>query len=291
MFAPRLKDSQFARSPAARPGPIPNRPFQQESSASRSTLPKWDFGGISVFGNELNAENARGGSDAKKNPLAWNQKADAGSGSGSGSGSGAAPAATPVAVRNGPHHAPVDEPDKVGMEIAITLTSSSGKDEDMKNILDSEQVSDSKGHTGCFKDMPTIVSDTSNTSGFMPGFPIPDDEHGTSRDTMVDRSDNHGGNGKFDFDQLDIWKVKAGDKPQAIPSSGYTIHRTITTGAGKSIVLRTEKAPAAVKVGGFSSDAGPSAAQHDDVVVREKTKDKAKDKPKDEAKDKKPAAK
>jgi hypothetical protein len=223
----------------------------------------------------------RGGDGPRGKALAWNQKApDAGSGSGSGSGdgsgsgsgSGATPAAVPVAVRNGPHHAPIDDPDKVGMEIAITLTSSTGKDEDMKSILDSEKVSDSKGHTGSYKSMPTIVSDPTNTSGFMPGFPVPDDRHGTDRDLVIDRADNHGGDGQFDFDQLDIFKPNAAGTSKAIPHSGYTIRRTITTGAAKSIVLRTEKFPSAVTVAGFSSEAGPSAAQHDDVTVRAATR-------------------
>lgn len=158
------------------------------------------------------------------------------------------------------------------MEIAITLTSSTGKDEDMKSILDSEKVSDSKGHTGSYKSMPTIVSDPSNTSSFMPGFPVPDDRHGTDRDLVIDRADNHGGDGQFDFDQLDIFKPNAAGTAKAIPHSGYTIRRTITTGAGKSIVLRTAKFPSAVTVGSFSSESGPSSAKHDDVTVRAATR-------------------
>src|SRR5690349_14669563 len=48
---------------------------------------------------------------------------------GAGSGS-AAPAATPVAVRNGPGHVPIDTAEAAGMAIDITLTSSTGVDAD-----------------------------------------------------------------------------------------------------------------------------------------------------------------
>jgi hypothetical protein len=275
MFAPRLNASQLSRQSGVHSSlAVKRSPHESDRHVAAVHRPQWDFGGISVFGGESQAENARGGPEAKGKPLAWNQRADAGAGSGSGSGggsgsgSGVAPAATPVAVRNGPHHAPfdifVDHDERVGMEIAITLTSSTGKDEDMESILDSEQVSDPKGQTGSFIGMPKDQT----TTKWMKGYPIPDDEHGISRDVVIDRADDHGGDGKYDIDQLDIFKRKDGDAPQVIPHSGYTVRRTITTGAGKSIVLRTEKFPNACSVNGFSSEKGPSPAQHDDVTVR-----------------------
>jgi hypothetical protein len=270
MFAPRLKEPR-SRQTAAPSRPSATLPLQQESSTSHRAVrhqPAWNFGEISVHGDPLPSGNMRGGEGPKGQALAWNQR---GASAGSGSGSGATVAATPVAVRNGPHHTPIDEPDQVGMAIGITLTSSTGTDADMRSILDSEKVSDSKGHTGSCRSMPTIVSDPTNTSSFMPGFPIPDDQHGTGRALVINRADNHGGDGQFDFDQLDIFKANASGASQAIPHSGYTVRRTIKTGTGGSIVLRTEKFANACTVGSFSSEAGPSATQHCDVTVRAAT--------------------
>ena len=182
----------------------------------------------------------------------------------------AAPAtacATPVAVRNGPSHAPIDTAASVGMEIAITLTSSTGVDADMASVQDSEQVGLSFNHTGSFTGLTPLPS---NQSGFMPGHPIPNDRHAAPRSLIVDRSDNHGGSGSFEKQQLDIFKAPACGvtTPQAIPKSGYIIKRIITTGPGTKITFRTEKRAAACTVNGFSTSAGPSATQGDDVVVR-----------------------
>jgi len=180
-----------------------------------------------------------------------------------------APAAgpVPVAVRNGPAHAPIDEPSRVGMSIAITLTSSTGVDADMAAIEDSEQVGLSYNHTGSFVGMPPLPS---NQSGWMPGHPIPDDQHSAPRALIVDRADNHGGDGSFEKDQLDIWRVPGATPgpPAAIPKSGYIIKRTITTGPATRIAFRTEKRAAAVTVGSYSTTAGPSATQGETVVVR-----------------------
>jgi hypothetical protein len=173
----------------------------------------------------------------------------------------------PVAVRNGPFHAPIDTLDDAGIEIAITLTSSSGVDADMASVQDSEQVSLSHGHTGSFSGMPPLPS---MQSGFMAGFPIPNDQHTMPRDDIIDRADNHGGNGQFDKDQLDIFTAPASGvtSPTAIPASGYRIRRSIRTGPGTKIVWRTEKSPNACTVDGFTTTAGPSPTQADEVVIR-----------------------
>jgi phage-related protein len=177
------------------------------------------------------------------------------------------PCPLPVNVRNGPFHAPIDEPARVGMEIAITISSSTGVDADMAKILDSEQVSVSFNHTGSCATLPPFPS---NNSGFMPGFPIPNDRHASSRSMIIDRADNHGGNGGYDRHQLDIFMAPACGitAPQAIPDSGYQVKRIITVGPGTRITFRVEKSPAACSVNGFSTTAGPSPTQGDDVVVR-----------------------
>ncbi len=153
------------------------------------------------------------------------------------------------------------------MEIAITLTSSMGRDADMATVEDSEQVGLSFNHTGSFGGMPPLPS---NQSGFMAGHPIPNDRHTAPRALIVDRADNHGGNGSFEKHQLDIFKAPACGitTPQVIPASGYKIKRIIMTGPGTRIVFRTEKSPAACTVNGYTTTAGPSPTQADDVVVR-----------------------
>lgn len=177
------------------------------------------------------------------------------------------PCPLPINVRNGPFHQPINEPARVGMEIAITISSSTGVDADMATIVDSEQVGLSFNHTGSFVGMPPIPS---NQSGFMPGFPIPNDRHAAPRSLIIDRADNHGGNGSFDKHQLDIFMAPACgiSVPQAIPDSGYQIKRIITVGPGTQITFRTEKSPAACSVNGFATTAGPSPTQGDDVIVR-----------------------
>jgi hypothetical protein len=175
--------------------------------------------------------------------------------------------ATPINVRNGPFHAPIDSGNRVGMEIAITISSSTGKDADMAMIQDSEQVSLSYNHTGSFAGLKPLPSDQ---SGFMPGYPIPNDRHTAPRSQLIDRADNHGGNGSFDKDQLDIFKDPpcGVPTPQAIPDSGYLIRRSISVGPGTKIMLRTEKRPKGCIVNGFTTTPGPSPTQFDDVVVR-----------------------
>ncbi len=175
--------------------------------------------------------------------------------------------ATPVNVRNGPFHAPIDTTAAAGMEIAITITSSTGADADMASIQDSEKVGLSANHTGSFVGMPATPS---TQSGFMAGYPIPNDRHTAPCSLIIDRADNHGGDGSFEKSQLDIFTAPACGvtTPQAIPNSGYIIARSIVTGPGSRIAFRTEKRAAAVTVAGFSTAAGPSPTHGDTVIVR-----------------------
>jgi len=176
---------------------------------------------------------------------------------------------TPINVRNGPAHAPIDSGDRVGMSIAITISSSSGRDADMAAIQDSEQVGLSYNHTGS---MVGVAPLPSSQSGFMAGHPIPDDQHAWSKAAITDRADNHGGNGSFEKKQLDVYTDAASgvNSPTAIPASGYIIKRDITT-TGTSITFRTEKRAAPVAVNGHATSAGPSPTQAEDVVVRSPT--------------------
>ncbi|MBN1316064.1 MAG: hypothetical protein JXA42_11365 [Anaerolineales bacterium] len=181
----------------------------------------------------------------------------------------AAPAAarpTPTNVRNGPRHAPIDSGDRAGMSIAITISSSSGTDADMAGIQDSEQVGLSYNHTGSISGMAALAS---SQSGFMAGHPIPDDQHAWSKTAIIDRADNHGGNGSFEKQQLDIYTDSAAGvtTPVAIPNSGYIIKREIIKN-GTAITFRTSKRAGAANVNGYTSQAGPSATQSDDVAVR-----------------------
>jgi hypothetical protein len=199
-----------------------------------------------------------------------------GDGGDGGDGGGAIPASAappaparpkPINVRNGPSHAPIDSGDRVGMSIAITISSSSGVDGDMAGIQDSEKVGLSENHTGSMVGMAPLPS---SQSGFMAGFPIPDDQHGWSKAAVIDRFDNNGGAGSFEKEQLDVFTDTAGGvtTPTAIPSSGYIIKREFSSTGGTAISLKTSKSAADVSVGGFSSSAGPSATQSDTVVVR-----------------------
>lgn len=179
-----------------------------------------------------------------------------------------APAARPkpVNVRNGPSHAPIDSGDSVGMSIAITITSSSGVDADMAAIQDSEEVGLSENHSGS---MAGVAPMASHNSGFMAGFPIPDDQHAWSKAFLLDRFDNHGGAGSFEKEQLDVFTDAAGGvtAATAIPASGYIIKREISA-SGASVVLKTSKRAAAASANGFSSSAGPSPTQSETVVLR-----------------------
>ena len=179
-----------------------------------------------------------------------------------------APAArpTPINVRNGPSHAPINSGDRVGMSIAIAITSSSGRDADMAAIQDSEQVGLSYNHTGSLSGVAPLPS---SQSGFMAGHPIPDDQHAWSKSTIINLADNHGGDGSFEKQQLDIYKDPAGGvtTPVPIPASGYIIKRIITK-TGNAISFRTEKRASAVTVNGHSTSAGPSPTQGEDVEVR-----------------------
>jgi hypothetical protein len=110
----------------------------------------------------------------------------------------------------------------------------------------------------------------SNQSGWMAGHPIPNDRHTAPCSLIIDRADNHGGDGTFEKNQLDIFTAPACGvtTPTAIPNAGYIITRSIVTGPGSRIAFRTEKRAAAVTVDTFSTAAGPSPTQGDTVIVR-----------------------
>lgn len=252
-------------SPAPASSPRAERAMDARAAASQDGGKAWDFdapwaslqGAGSAAGSRGRDGRGQDGGDICTDQRKGKTSAKKG---------GAKGPPKPIAVRNGPSHAPIDTSTAVGMRIAITLTSSTGKDADMASIEDSEQVGLSEKHTGSFKGMAAMPS---NTSSWMPGHPIPDDNHTFPKATIIDRCDNHGGDGSFEKQQLDIWRDTAnGVTERAIPASGYIIKRSIIKGKGNKIKFRTEKRPAAVSVNGFSSTAGPSAKQSEDVKVR-----------------------
>lgn len=173
----------------------------------------------------------------------------------------------PIAVLNGPFHAPIDEPATVGMEIAITVQMSGGDAAELASVQDSEQVGDSFDHTGSFAGMAPRGT---TQSGFMSARNIPNDRHGSSRAFMIDRADNFGGGGSYAKHQLDIYThARRGVvSPIVIPNSGYRVTRTIIADAGGRLRFRVDKVPEACTVNGFTTTAGPSPAQHDEVVLR-----------------------
>jgi hypothetical protein len=173
----------------------------------------------------------------------------------------------PIAVLNGPFHAPIAEPDTVGMEIAITVRMSGGDAGDLASAQDSEQVSLSFDHTGSFAGTPARPT---SQSGFMSAANIPNDRHGSSRAEMIGIADAGGGAGSYAKHQLDIYThARYGIiNPIVIPNSGYRLTRSIVAGAGTELRFRVDKQPEACTVNGFTTDAGSSPAQSDEVQLR-----------------------
>jgi hypothetical protein len=171
----------------------------------------------------------------------------------------------PIAVLNGPFHAPINTATAAGMEIQITVGMSNS--DELRFVQDSEVVGTSFNHSGSYATLPPFNSDNST---FMSAANIPNDRHQSSRAMIVDRADNHGGSGSYVRHQLDIYNHAryAIFNPIAIPNSGYRITRSIIAGPGTRLVFRVDKTPEACTVRGFSTTAGPSPAQHDEVVIR-----------------------
>jgi hypothetical protein len=175
--------------------------------------------------------------------------------------------AQPIAVLNGPFHAPIDTPAKVGMAIQITVQWSASNRAELAFVQDSEVVSPSLDHTGSFAALPPIVG---STSGFMAALNIPNDLHRIGRAFVTDRADNHGGSGSISIRQLDIYNhARQGIfSPLVIPNSGYKVTQAVIAGPGTRLVLTATKAPEACTIGEHSTTAGPSPTQSDSVVLR-----------------------
>jgi hypothetical protein len=170
----------------------------------------------------------------------------------------------PIAIENGPFHAPIDTAGLVGMAIAITMRYS-GNRADLSHVQDSEQVGLSFNHTGSFVGVAPIAS---SQSGFMSALAIPNDRHGADRATILAIAAR--GPGSFSKHQLDIYThAREGVvTPIVVMNSGYQIDRTISTGPGTQVALTTAKRPVACTVNGFSTAPGPSPAQSERVIVR-----------------------
>jgi hypothetical protein len=173
----------------------------------------------------------------------------------------------PVAVLNGPFHAPIDEPTLVGMEIEVSVKSSTGDNADMACVQDCEKVGASFDHTGSLTTMSTI---TSRQSPFMSAVKLPNDRHSLGRSQIIDHVEKHPGDGSYSAYQLDVYQQPSYGifDPIVIPNSGYKITRTITQGSECQRNFRVDKTPEACTVDGFSTTAGPSPAYFDEVLVR-----------------------
>jgi hypothetical protein len=163
------------------------------------------------------------------------------------------------------------------MEIALTLISSTGRDSDMWVIDDREMISEGRNRTGFMRDYRTFPH---GDETFCKGYPMPHDRHTLSVHHLLDFIETSPATaddeGSFEIDQLDVyaytWHAPQGEAiypsdPAVIPNSGHTIKRTIRV-IGGNVLLRTEKRPNTVFIGGYSSAAGPSSTYTEDVVVR-----------------------
>ncbi len=189
------------------------------------------------------------------------------SGSECGKSKGFGVCAHPNGVQNGPAHTAINTSSAVGMQIAIAVKSETGNDSDLDEVLDSEQVTASVNHTGCFAGLGPI---TGATSGFMPATTVPPDNHTIGKSLIIGCVDSHGGGGSLGFRQLDIFKCSRCGmaNPAVIPNSGYLITHTVTTRPAGGIANVTSKTPAGCTVNGYSTGAGPSPTYSENNVVR-----------------------
>jgi hypothetical protein len=156
------------------------------------------------------------------------------------------------------------------MLIDIKIKSDSGTDGDLDEVMDSEVVSLSLNHTGSVVGLAPFPS---STSSFQQATMVPPDNHTLNKAFIIDRFDNHGGNGGFDKHQLDIFYCKRCGMVEAdavvIPNSGYLIARTFFgVGAAGRIDLKTEKSALGVTVSGYTTAAGPSPTYSETVTIR-----------------------
>jgi len=171
--------------------------------------------------------------------------------------------AFPISVQSNAHR-PINNPSKAGMQTDILVKSDSGTDGDLDKVLESENVSLSYGAFGSAEDGMLV-----GTSGYQDATAIPPDNYDILKNYVIDRYDNHGGDGRFYLDQLDSFiDLRSNDPAVATPNSGYKITFYWYHTDSGHINLTVTKAKNACSVGGFSSAAGPSNSAQDTVQIR-----------------------
>jgi hypothetical protein len=137
---------------------------------------------------------------------------------------------------------------------------------ELADVQDSELVSSSVDHHGCFSPIPSTVS---STSGFMAANSIPPDRHLANNAWTLSAFDSHGGDGDLSFLQTDLFKIpKCGiNTAQDMPNSGYRIKRTVKSEGTKVVGIVTKSAEA-VSIGSHSSTPGLTAKKEAKVTLR-----------------------
>ncbi|GEM_PF-2279523 len=138
----------------------------------------------------------------------------------------------------------------------------------LSQVQDSESVSSSIDHTGCFSTRPSARS---SNSGWMPADQIPPDNHTSGISDHLSYFDNNGG-GTCSYSrlQLDLFKIPSCgiNTPQPIPHSGYRLKREIKGEGGTRVRATITKTAEAVTVDGKSTTAGLTAKREETMIIR-----------------------
>jgi hypothetical protein len=136
----------------------------------------------------------------------------------------------------------------------------------LADVLDSELVGASIDHTGSMASRPSARS---NNSGFMPADSIPDDRHGSGVADHLSYFDNHGGDGSYARQQMDLFKIPSLgiNTPQDMPNSGYRIKREVKRD-GTSVKGIVTKTAEAVSIDGHTSTPGLTAKREATITLR-----------------------
>jgi hypothetical protein len=138
---------------------------------------------------------------------------------------------------------------------------------DLSNVLDSELVSPSVDHTGCFSAVPNMIS---STSSWMAADNIPPDNHTFPKRLALSTFDANGGNGSISFLQMDLYKIPTCgiNSPVAMPNSGYRIKHELQGTVGGRVKAITTKTAEAVTIDTFTTTAGLTASKRAENIIR-----------------------
>jgi hypothetical protein len=138
---------------------------------------------------------------------------------------------------------------------------------DLANVLDSELVSPSVDHTGCFSSVASMVS---STSSWMAADNIPPDNHTFPKRLALSTFDANGGAGSISFLQMDLYKIPTCgiNSPVAMPNSGYRIKHELSGAVGGTVRAVTTKTAEAVTIDAFTTTAGLTASKRAENTIR-----------------------